>query len=278
MNLADLHPRRFFLETWRDLDEEAAKARAAAGGAYDYRPLIAMVASAVCLTLMEFWGRASVLDRLVRELDPAPDTFLYVLRSGPWWDLAHNAYWALWRVLGYFVLPAIIIKMYGERLRDQGFAVKGTGKHAWIYVASYLVVAGFVLYFASDEQFFGKYPFYRRAGRSWVDLISWELLYVAQFFSLEFFFRGFWLRALGRSMGSSAIFVMMVPYVMIHFNGKPFIETLGAIFAGIFLGTLAMKTRSIWGGFFVHSGVAISMDVAALVQKDQLPTEWLPLL
>jgi membrane protease YdiL (CAAX protease family) len=50
---------------------------------------------------------------------------------------------------------------------------------------------------------------------------------------------------------------------MIHY-GKPMAETYGAIIAGVVLGTLAMRTRSIWGGVLVHCAVAISMDVLAL--------------
>jgi membrane protease YdiL (CAAX protease family) len=50
---------------------------------------------------------------------------------------------------------------------------------------------------------------------------------------------------------------------MIHY-GKPLPETLGAIGAGVILGTLAMRTRSIWGGVLIHIGVAITMDMLAL--------------
>jgi membrane protease YdiL (CAAX protease family) len=51
---------------------------------------------------------------------------------------------------------------------------------------------------------------------------------------------------------------------------------MGAIVAGIVLGTLAMKTRSIWSGFLIHVSVAISMDVAALMQTEGMPTTWYP--
>ena len=37
-----------------------------------------------------------------------------------------------------------------------------------------------------------------------------------------------------------------------------------AIGAGLILGTLAMRTRSIWGGVLIHVGVAMTMDVLAL--------------
>ncbi len=58
---------------------------------------------------------------------------------------------------------------------------------------------------------------------------------------------------------------MCVPYCMIHF-GKTFGETLGAIVFGIMLGTLALRTRSIWGGVLIHLGVAISMDLFTVGQ------------
>ena len=94
-------------------------------------------------------------------------------------------------------------------------------------------------------------------------LLLWELLYIAQFVTLEMFFRGFMLHGLRRSFGANAIFVMMVPYFMIHFN-KPMPEAVGAIGAGLILGTLAMRTRSIWGGAAIHVAVAVTMDLLAL--------------
>jgi membrane protease YdiL (CAAX protease family) len=95
-------------------------------------------------------------------------------------------------------------------------------------------------------------------------------MYSAQFFSLEFFFRGFMLQALKRSLGAYAIFVMVVPYCMIHF-GKPMPETLGAIAAGLVLGTLALRTGSIWAGFLIHVSVVWTMDLLALIQTNRLP-------
>ena len=93
----------------------------------------------------------------------------------------------------------------------------------------------------------------------------WEAMYAIQFLSLEFFFRGFMLQGLRRAFGSGAIVVMMVPYCMIHY-GKPMPETFGAIGAGLILGTLAMRTRSIWGGVMIHVGVAWTMDLLAVSQ------------
>jgi membrane protease YdiL (CAAX protease family) len=95
-------------------------------------------------------------------------------------------------------------------------------------------------------------------------------MYFAQFFALEIFFRGFWLAGLRNTLGSGAIFAMCVPYCMIHY-GKPYLEAAGAVVAGIALGSLSMRTKSIYSGFFVHVTVALSMDLLALSSHNALP-------
>ena len=92
---------------------------------------------------------------------------------------------------------------------------------------------------------------------------------------LEFFFRGFLLHACRPAFGANAVFVMCVPYLMIHF-AKPWPEATGAILFGLFLGILALRSRSIWGGAAVHMTVALSMDMLALMQRGQLPAHWWP--
>ena len=276
MKLRDLYPDRFFLGTWRELDREAAEARAArdeAGQGYDFRPLIIFVSGAVLLTLMETCGHIGFLERF---LEPSGN----MLEAARWrGSLNHQRLAYLWwsgtRVLGYFVIPAIIIRVYGERVRDQGLSTKGLREHLWVYALCYLVVLGCVYGVSFQEEFVRYYPFYKGASRSWTDFLVWELLYGAQFFALEFFFRGWWLMGTKDQLGSHAIFVMIVPYVMIHF-GKPVAETLAATIAGLVLGTLALRTRSVWSGFFVHVGVAVSMDTAALLRTTGLPTTWVP--
>lgn len=90
------------------------------------------------------------------------------------------------------------------------------------------------------------------------------------------FFRGWWLGVLRKSFGSGAIFAMAVPYCMIHY-GKPYLEACGAIIAGIALGSLSMKTKSIYQGFLVHITVAALMDWLSLSHRMALPTRVWPL-
>jgi membrane protease YdiL (CAAX protease family) len=97
----------------------------------------------------------------------------------------------------------------------------------------------------------------------------WEALYLLQFISLEFFFRGFMVHGMKHRFGIYSVLVMTIPYCMIHF-GKPLPETIAAIVAGIVLGTLSLKSRSILLGVCIHYSVGLMMDLAALWQKGLL--------
>ncbi|MCB9593700.1 MAG: CPBP family intramembrane metalloprotease [Sandaracinaceae bacterium] len=277
-----LNPKAFFYDTWMELDAEAAREREARGGkGYAWGPLTVFCTGAVFLALMEYYGHAPALRQVVDHFDPIgrigePETFFAVVRESPFRRLIEFVWWSGWRVLGFFLLPALVIKLIlRQPIRDHGLETRGFTEHVWIYVLFFGIVAALVYTVSFEESFQTYYPFYSEASRSWYDFWAWEALYAAQFFSLEFFFRGFWLKAGKRGMGSHAIYAMVVPYCMIHF-GKPVLETLAAIIAGVVLGTLALRTRSIWSGFLIHVSVAISMDIAALLQTRGLPTTWWP--
>jgi membrane protease YdiL (CAAX protease family) len=180
------------------------------------------------------------------------------------WQLGYLYWWAGVRIAGYVVVPMIALACWpGQRIRDYHLSGRGFFRHLVIYVALFLLVLPLVIIASRTHQFRETYPFYRNANHSYGDLFAWEAVYAAQFMALEFFFRGFLLQGLRRAIGGNAVFVMLVPYCMIHF-GKPLPETLGAIGAGLILGTLAMRTKSIWGGVLIHLGVAMTMDLLAL--------------
>ena len=249
--------RRLTLDQWRAIDEEVAAERAATGKpaapGFDWRTLVVLVTVCVSLTLQEYVGDRDFFRVHFPELS-----------YGTYGDLMRHAWWAGWRFTGYVVLPVIVIVcMPGERLRDYFLSLKGFRSKLKIYLFLFALIFPIVLMaprlFAG---FYLTYPFYKWANRSPLDFWVWEALYALQFVSLEFFFRGFMLKTLRQRFGSGAIFVMVVPYCMIHY-GKPMPETFGAIVAGLVLGTLAMRTRSIWGGVILHIAVALTMDLMA---------------
>jgi membrane protease YdiL (CAAX protease family) len=174
------------------------------------------------------------------------------------------------------LVPIIYLKACGRRIRDMYLGWSGFGQHVGIYFGLYLLVILPVVYVSYSPTYQAIYPFYKHAGRSYVDLIAWELAYGVQFFALEFMFRGLFLAGLKKWLGYGAIYVMLVPYCMLHFM-KTGSESLGAIVAGIVLGTMAMKYRSIWGGVFLHWFVAITMDLLSLIHQGKMPRDiWPP--
>ncbi len=270
----------FFRGTWRELDEEATAYRVelARTGRTDYRPFVALAMCAVILTLQEYYGGRSYFDQIVRPIVAKLDVaHPKVFRLAKYEELYGFGWWAFTRVAGY-VTPFFVWKIAFPRdsLLDLGLRARGFLAHAWIYTAFLAVVLPTMLFVSRQPDFGSYYPFYKLSSRSWFDFLVWEAMYFAQFFALEMFFRGFWLGALRRSFGSGAIFAMAVPYCMIHF-GKPFLEANGAIVAGIALGSLSMKTKSIYQGFLVHITVAALMDWLSLHHRHALPTVfWAP--
>ena len=242
---------QFAPKQWRAIDAET---NSAPGRGFDWMPLVVLITVAVVLTMQEYYGQRDTFARLFPRGDF--DRF-YELKSFAWWTG--------WRVGGYLLLPMLIIAAIpGQRVSDYYISPRGLLRHWWIYVSLFVVMVPVVYIAATLFPAFNRtYPFYKLANRSLTDLLVWEIMYAMQFLSLEFFFRGFLLQGLRRSFGHAAVFVMIVPYCMIHFS-KPLPETLGAIFAGLVLGTIAMRTRSIWGGVFIHVGVAVTMDLIAL--------------
>jgi membrane protease YdiL (CAAX protease family) len=252
--------RRVFVDTWERLNREAAEERALHPG-FDTRVMIVLILVSFVLVFQEYYG-----DR------PNFDVFLGSRFAGSkYYVLDGFAWWAGAKIVGYFVIPAIAVwGLLRGRLRDYGMSVAGMSRHVWIYVALFAAILPVVVIASYTRPFLNTYPFYKYASRSWADFVAWELMYGASFLALEFFFRGFLLFSLKRTMGAYAIFVMIVPYCMIHFH-KPVAEVCGAIFAGIVLGTLAMATRSIWCGVLIHVSVAWTMDLLALAHTTGFP-------
>ncbi len=94
--------------------------------------------------------------------------------------------------------------------------------------------------------------------------IIFELGALIYFIAFEYFFRGPLFFELEKKVGNYAIIIMILPYI-IHKLGKPSIEIMSAIVAGLALGVIAKWTRSFIYGALLHFLVSMSADVIASI-------------
>jgi len=235
--------------------------------------IIVMVTAALSLTMINFFAKD------LRWIEQVLGTFSLSMATAwtDWlWDPAASQFrqlemWVIVQLVAYIALPTMAIRAMGGRVRDYGLRARGLGGHWKLYLALFVVSVPAIAMASRSAAFLAKYPFYDLAEGEgfWPYMVGWWVLYAAQFVALEFFFRGFMVHGLKGRLGYAAVFVMVIPYNMIHFS-KPLLEAIGAILGGITLGTLSLRSRSIWWGAALHISVAASMDVFALGQKGLL--------
>lgn len=222
------------------------------GEAFDKKVIVICILAAICLTLNKY-------------LPEVVSVFHFTDNA----QLAGLADWVFVLFVFYFIVPALVVKIFfKEKLSDYGLKLKGSFKDYWIYIVMLCVMVPLVAFFSTTTSFQAKYPFYDLSPgeKLFPNFWIWQVLYFLQFFALEFFFRGFMVHGLKHRFGIYSVLVMTIPYCMIHF-GKPFPETIAAIIAGIVLGILSLKTRSILLGVAIHYSVGLLMDLAALWHK-----------
>lgn len=271
-----LHPRSL-LQVWQALDQEATAERTNPADS-SYRAAVALITAAFCLLLIHYLKFATtfeaVLEWLSRYGGQEAGYWQQQLTSTGFFPLLAYVWWWCWHVVGYVLLPVLVINyILRDRVSAYGLCLGSLVQHLKWYALLAVPIICFACFASFRDDFVAVYPFYRQAHRSGFDLLAWECLYLSQFACLEFFFRGFLLHACKPAFGANAILVMCLPYLMIHFP-KPWPEATGAIFFGLFLGMLALRTRSIWGGVLVHVSIALSMDLLALLQTHGLPVRW----
>lgn len=179
------------------------------------------------------------------------------------------AYWISIVIIFYLLIPMLVIKfVFHEKLSDYGLRIGNIRKDYGIYFIMLVIMIPLVYWMSTTHSFQLRYPFYelRKDESLYPYFWMWEVMYFVQFIGVEFFFRGFMLHGSRRQLGFYSIFFMVIPYCMIHF-GKPMAETFAAIVAGVALGILSLKSRSVSPGILIHYSVAIAMDFAALYQK-----------
>lgn len=238
---------------WLGSDAELSRVRLGLG-AMDKRVAFALVYTALVLAFQEYFLSYTAVLR---------HGWLNGIGTGSQ-DLATGLVWVASAVVFFVVIPAIVVRIgHREPLASIGWNTHGLIRHLRAYLPLYALVLPLVVLASHRADFAKTYPFVASARTDLTTFLIWECAYAVYFFAIEAFFRGYLLFTCAARMGWLSIFVMVVPYTMIHFH-KPLPECLGAIAAGITLGALALAYRSFWGGVVVHVLVALTMDTLAV--------------
>lgn len=225
----------------------------------NFEAILALIYTCIILAAMEYFF-----------IPPRLESLLSGRGIGGWYtpSIEAGVGWSLICLVGFVFVPMIFLKFVAKKsIIDQGFSPKNFFSHLKVYLLMYVLMIPLIYMASTQSDFKSLYPFIPAAKTSLQIFFIWELAYILQFFSLEFFFRGYLLYSLERHIPKwLAIAVMVVPYTMIHFH-KPFAETYGAIIAGFVLGYLSLKYRSWLGGAVLHSLVALTIEFLSVRQS-----------
>ena len=175
-------------------------------------------------------------------------------------------FWFIGDFLTLFVMPVVIIKLFLKgRLNDYGLRA-GDYKTGLKYSSVFLCIMILIVWFVSARtDFIQTYPQLNDVKYSWGIFFLFEAGVLLYMIAWEFIWRGFMLFGLEEKFGYYAVLMQMIPFLILH-NGKPAAETFGAIIAGLALGILAMKTRSVLYCIITHAGVMFSIDLISTLR------------
>jgi CAAX protease family protein len=188
------------------------------------------------------------------------------LQDNPHVYLYEYLYWFMGDFFTFFILPLIIIKfLLKEKVKNYGLTF-GDYKAGIKISFLFLIVMLPIVWFASASyEFSATYPQLKTTVDSWNVFFIFEAGLIIYLVAWEFIWRGFMLFGLEEKFGYYAIFIQMIPFLILH-NGKPAPETFGAIIAGIALGILAFRTRSIFYCVITHACVMFSIDLISVLR------------
>jgi membrane protease YdiL (CAAX protease family) len=188
-------------------------------------------------------------------------------------------YWFASSVAWLFVLPiAIVLLLPRRRLRAFGLGLGDWRFGLRAAVVLYALMVPVLAAASFRSNFIDYYPMsgwvrseihvYASSGGGshLTSFVLYEAAYATYFVGWEFFHRGFLTIGLEPVLGWYAVFVVAVPFALLHVN-KPMPEAYGAIIASVVLGWLAIRTRSSWYGFALHASIAVTMDVFAVLHQ-----------
>ena len=182
--------------------------------------------------------------------------------------LDSRLYWFFTDGLLMFLIPFLSIKFVLKgKLSDYGFSL-GDKKFGLFSVAAFfLFMLPFLWVVSATPDFAKTYP---QGGSEVSSNLSIFLLYEAGVLTYmlgwEFLWRGYMLFGLKEKFGYYSIFIQMIPFFILH-KGKPELELLGSIFAGLVMGIQAWRSNSFVYSWILHCLIMFSIDTISILRE-----------
>ena len=206
----------------------------------------------------------------------APAVFAWKMSAHIQYDFTEDVFKdEYWNAVIYWPFKAIVMLAMLHLVRrvfDKGqpfYGVTFRGFHAKPYFFMLLAMVPLIAVASTQKDFLAAYPRFQaieyllQPDRGWQKIL-YELSYGTDFFSIELFFRGFLVLSFAKWAGEEAILPMAMFYCFIHF-GKPLGECISSYFGGLVLGVVSYHTRTVFGGFLVHVGIAWLMEAGGQI-------------
>lgn len=194
-------------------------------------------------------------------------TFASYFFGDPLLQLYEYCYWFIGDFAVYFIVVLfLILFVHKKPLRDFGLGIGDWKFGLKMSVVFFLVMLPILWIASASADFQTTYPHAQIAKADWNVFFIYELVFLIYFVGWEFIWRGYMLFGLEKQLGGAvAVLVQMIPFVILH-NGKPVMETFGAIVAAIALGALTLRTRSFWYCVVTHWSVMITIDFLSTIR------------
>jgi len=180
-------------------------------------------------------------------------------------------------LIGLFWVPMLTIFLVMRQNPDEFGFTMGSSRKIWI-VCGVLFAGLVVLMLAACrmESFQQYYPLFKFYPEFWLvfrdypdknPYVTYPMLmlyaeasYGMYMFCWEFFFRGYLLFGLQKSIGWWAVLLQAVAFCLLH-AGKPPLEVIGSFGAGIILGIIALNAKSFMPCFVLHWLASVTFNL-----------------
>lgn len=223
----------------------------------NYKVVMALLWTTIILFVYFYFGSFSAFERYF----PNTQNLDY------WKIIYHNSmsfvlFFGLGLIFSRFVL--------GNKFKEMGLGL-GKYKIGLIFCAiATLIVPLLALSTLLDAEMISTYPLVNFGTYSqWYFILGYFLSYLLYYIGWEFLFRSILLFSCEKKGIWVAILISTMVSALVHSSiagfGKPMIETLSSIPAGLIFGWLTMKTKSIWYSLYIHALVGFLTDIFIVV-------------